>query len=204
MQEKQPPAESIREQTLKKFRSERSARLSGRKKRVSTGIFVINIAIIILLYIFFIGKKPGEEYRTTSFNYRDTAFRFSMSRGKDSGDYVFYLSARAAGSAPATIRLSGGLADLNILCGSDIVMTAPIGGEIATLTLKPAEPVIRKQEIDTHELMLFAESHPDRVVTPARSLLQFKKPYLPLTAEIRIRTDPPVSTSINFTHEVEQ
>jgi hypothetical protein len=204
MQEKHLPEESIRDQTLRRFRSESNTLLSSKKKKFSTGLVIINLAIIIVLYIFYVGQKPEKSYLTTSFNYRDTAFRFSMSKVKNSGDYIFYLSTRAAGKVPVTLRLTGGMADLVVLCGPDVIMSEPFGRDVSTLTLMPNEPDIRKQVIDPHEFFLFSQSHPDRMVVPANSLFQFRKPYLPLTAEIRIHTDQPVSTAINFMYEVEQ
>lgn len=204
MQDKQPPGESIREQTLRRFRSQENSQQSSRKKKVSAGLVIINLAIIVLLYVFYTGKKPAGDYLTASFNYRDAAFRFSLSRGKDSGDYVFFLTTRAAGKVPVSLRLNGGMADLVILCGPDVVITTPLGREVATLTLKPGESDIRKEMIDSHEFMLFAQGHPDRVVEPKNSLVRLRKPYLPLIAEIRIHTEQPVSTSITFKHEVEQ
>jgi hypothetical protein len=204
MQEQHPPEESIRDQTLKKFRSDRNVQSTARKRKVSTGLVIVNLAIIVVLYIFYTGNKENKSYLSTSFNYRGATFRFSLLREKKAGEFICYLTTRAAGKEAVNLRFQGGLADLVVLCGTDVVVSTPFGKDLAELTLRPGESDIRKQSLDPNELLLFAQNHPDRVVMPGRSLLQFGKPRLPLTAEIRIHTEQPVSTSIQFMYEVEQ
>ncbi len=204
MQEKNPSGESIREQTLARFRSQETARQSGKKKKVSTGLIVVNLAVVALLFLYYTANKPGQEYLTTSFNYRDAAFRFSMSQIKNTGAYVFYLSTKSEAKGPLTLRFTGGMADLVILCGQEVIVTVPIGRDIFTLTLRPGESNMQKESVDPHEFMLYAQSHPDRLVEGKRSLILSTKPHLPLTAEMRIHTEQPVSTSIAFKYEAEQ
>lgn len=204
MQEKQPTGESIRDQTLKRFRSQENLRQSSKKKKFSAGLVVINLVIIVLLFIFYTYNKPGQDYLTASFNYRDAAFRFSMSHLQNTGGYAFSLSTRSAGKGALQLRFTGGMADLVVLCGPDVIVSVPMGRDISTLALKPDESNIQKESIDSNEFMLYAQSHPDRMIEGQKSLFLSRRPYLPLTAEIRIHTDQPVSTSIPFKYEVEQ
>lgn len=204
MQEKQPSGGSIRDQTLSRFRSQETARQSSKKKRVSTGLIVINLAIIALLFLYYNKNKPGQEYLSTSFNYRDASFRLSLSRITNTGSYAFYLSTRSSGNGPLSLRFTGGMADLVVLCGQDVIITVPMGRDIAALALKPGESNLQKESVDSHEFMFYAQSHPDRLVEGKRSFFITRRPYLPLTAEIRIHTMQPVSTSIAFKYEVEQ
>ncbi|HOD15331.1 MAG TPA: hypothetical protein PK307_16420 [Spirochaetota bacterium] len=204
MQEKQPTGESIREQTLRRFRSQENARESSKKKKVSAGLIIINLAIIALLFLYYNKNKPGQEYLTSSFNYRDASFRLSMSHMNNTGSYIFYLSTRSSGDGPLSLRFTGGMADLVVLCGQDVIITVPMGRDIAALALKPGESNVQKESVDHHEFMFYAQSHPERLVEGKKSLFLSRRPYLPLKAEVRIHTEQPVSTSLTFKYEVEQ
>lgn len=202
MQEKEPSGESIREQTLKRFRSQDNALQSSKKKKVSLGLIVANLAIVMLLFIYYTQNKPGQSYLSASFNYKDASFRFSMTEIENSGGYVFYLTTRPSGSTPLSLSFTGGMADLVILCGEEVVVKVPIGRDTATLLLKPGESNIQKETVDPHEFLLYAQSHPDRLAEGKKSLFLARRRYLPLKAEIRIHTVQPLSTSLTFKYEV--
>src|SRR3990172_12696711 len=179
MNKKKPFHESLAEQTLKRFRSPESAQRSAKKRKISTGIFLVNIVLIVVLYIFFSDKKPADDYQTSSFNYKNLQFRFSQTRDRETRDYIFTLSTRAAGDGETRALFNNGIADLVILNGDAVVVTKPLGKGITAVMLKPGEADIQKAVIDQLDLKLFAESHPEQMVSARRSLLQADKPYLP-------------------------
>ncbi|MBN2160523.1 MAG: hypothetical protein JW807_14100 [Spirochaetes bacterium] len=200
----QPEYETPAERTIRRFRSQESLERTAKRKRFSTGLFVVNLALIVVLYIFFSSRKPGEEYQSTSFNYGKMNFRFSIARERESRDYIFSLSTRTADGGSSTIRFTGGMADLVITHGGTLVAQKPVGRNIASLSLKAGETDTQNAVLDRYELQVFADGHPETVASPKRSLIQFEKPHIPLQAEIRIHVDRPVSTSLNFKYEVER
>lgn len=204
MNENKPTHESLAEQTIKRFRSPESAQRSANRRKISTGIFVVNIVLIVALYIFFSGKQPADDYQTSSFNYKNLQFRLSQTRDKETRDYIFTLSTKAAEGREATAYFNNGIADLVLLNSDTVIATKPMGRGITAVRLKPGETDIQKAVIEQFELKLFADSHPELVVSDRRSLFQADKAYLPLRAEVRIHAEQPVSTSLNFKYEVDR
>ena len=204
MNENKPSHESLAEQTIKRFRSPESAQRSANRRKISTGIFIVNIILIVLLYIFFAGKKPADEYASSSFNYKNLQFRFSQTRDKETRDYIFTLSTRTADGGATTARFNNGIADLVILQGNTVVAQKPLGRNTPVLALKPGEADTQKAVIEQFELKLFADNHPELVVLESRSLLRADRPYVPFRAEVRIHAEQPVSTSLNFKYEVDR
>src|SRR4030042_1634396 len=203
MQEKNKTQESLADQTLKRFRTPESMQRTEKRKKFSTGLIIINLVVITLLYVIFSGRKPGEEYRSSSFNYQQLNFRFSMAREKGTKSYVFSLSTRITGNRDTVIQFNQSMADLIVSYGSIRIVKKTLGRNISSLILKPNETDIQRTTIDHYELQMFADGHPEHVVSPRRSLIQFEKAYIRLLAEVRIRTYHPLSTSLTFRYEVE-
>lgn len=203
MTEQQPQHESLAEQTIKRYRSPESLQRSEKRKKFSAIIFIVNIVMIMVLYMFYAGDKPGDVYQTSSFNFRDLQFRFSVMKERSTKNYIFSLTTRSATGKQAAARFNNGIADLVISYGPTVLVTMPIGKEVTALALKPGDMDLQKVVIDHVEMKVHTDGHPEYVVTPSRSLLNPEKPYIPLTAEVRIHADQPVSTALKFRYEVD-
>ncbi len=204
MTEQQPQHESLAEQTIRRYRSPESLQRTEKRRRFSAIIFVVNIVLIMVLYLFYAGDRPRDLYQSSSFNYGDLEFRFSVMKERDTGNYIFSLTTRSARGKQAAARFTNGLADLVIARGSTVLAKMPVGKEISALVLKPGDMDLQKVVIDRVEMKVYTDGHPEYVVSPRRSLLSPDRPYIPLTAEIRIHADRPVSTTLKFKHEVDR
>jgi hypothetical protein len=204
MNENKPSQESLAEQTIKRFRSPESVQRSANRKKISSGIFIINIILIVVLYIFYTSGTPTDEYQTSSFNYKNLQFRFSQTRDRETRDYIFTLSTKSGEGRETTTYFNNGIADLVILNGDSVITTKPMGRGITAMRLKPGETDTQKAIIEQLELKIFADSHPELLVSGRGSLLQADRPYLPLRAEVRIHAEQPLSTSLNFKYEVDR
>jgi hypothetical protein len=204
MTEQQPQHETLAEQTIKRYRSPESLQRTEKRKKFSAIIFVVNIVMIMVLYLFYASDRPRDLYQSSSFNYGDLQFRFSVMKERQTGNYIFSLTTRSAPGKRAAARFSSGIADLVISHGSTVLVKMPVGKEINALNLKPGDMDLQKVVIDRFEMKVHTDGHPEYLVSPPRSLFSPDRPYIPLTAEIRIHADRPVSTTLKFKHEVDQ
>jgi hypothetical protein len=204
MTEQQPQHESLAEQTIKKYRSADSLQRTEKRKKFSAIIFIVNIVMIMVLYMFYTGNKTQDEYRTSSFNYKDLQFRFSIMKEQKTGNYIFSLTTRSATGKQAVAHFSSGIGDLVIAHGTTVLIKMPVGKETADLVLKPGDMDLQKVVIDHVELKVYTDGHPEYVVSPRRSLFSPEQPYIPLTAEVKIHAEQPISTAIKFNFEVDQ
>ncbi len=204
MTEKEPHQESLAEQTIKRYRSQESLQRSEKRKKFSALIFIVNIIMIMVLYMFYASNKPRDLYQSSSFNYKDLQFRFSVMKKPPSNNYIFSLTTKSASDKQAVARFSNSIADLFITHGSTVLAKMPIGKGITTLVLKPGDMDLQKVVIDSIEMKVYTDGHPEYVVSPRRSLLGSERPYIPLTAEVRIHAEQPVSTVLKFNYEVDQ
>ncbi len=200
----QPQHESLAEQTIKRYRSPESLQRTEKRKKFSAIIFVVNIIMIMVLYMFYSSGTTRDEYQTSSFNYRDLQFRFSVMREKATENFIFSLATRSGSGKQAVAYFNNSIGDLVITHGSTVLVKMPIGKDITLLTLKPGDMDLQKIVIDHVEMKVYTDGHPEYVVSPKRSLLQSGRPYIPLTAEARIHVDQPLSTVLKFKYEVEQ
>lgn len=204
MNENKPSHESLAEQTIRRFRSPESIQRTANRRKISTGILLVNLVLIVVLYTFYASRRPAEDYQTASFNYKNLEFRFSQTRDRETRNYIFTLSTKAIDGSETTAYFNKGVADLALLSGDTVIVTKPMGRGLTSVRLKPGEADIQKAVVEEPELKLFADSHPDLVVAERRSLFQAEKPYLPLRAVVRIHAEQPVSTSLNFKYEVDR
>ncbi|HOT44728.1 MAG TPA: hypothetical protein PLM53_07095 [Spirochaetota bacterium] len=204
MTEQQPQHESLAEQTIRRYRSPESLQRTEKRRRFSAIIFVVNIVLIMVLYLFYAGDRPRDLYQSSTFNYGDLQFRFSVMKERNTGNYIFSLTTRSAPGKQAFARFNNGIADLVVAHGSTVLVKMPVGKEVAALALKPGDMDLQKVVIDRVEMNVYTDGHPEYVVSPRRSLLSPDRPYIPLTAEITIHADRPVSTTLKFKHEVDQ
>lgn len=204
MTEQQPQHETLAEQTIRRYRSPESLQRTEKRKKFSAIIFVVNIVLIMVLYLFYAVDRPGDLYQSSSFNYGDLQFRFSVMKERDTGNYIFSLTTRSAQGKQAVARFTSGLAELVIARGSTVLAKLPVGKDLTALVLKPGDMDLQKVVIDRVEMKVYTDGHPEYVVSPRRSLFSPDRPYIPLTAEVRIHADRPVSTTLKFKHEVDQ
>jgi hypothetical protein len=206
MSEQQPQHETLAEQTIRRYRSEESLQRTAKRKKISTAIFVANILIIAVLYMFFAQNKADNrnEYRSTTLNYKNLQFRFSFMKEQATKNYIFSLTTKGAPGRETTAYFNNGIADLIISHGSVVLVKLPLGKGVSFLPLKPDELDLQKTVIDYAEMKVYTDGHPEYVVTPQRSLFSAARPYIPLTAEVRIHADQPVSTALQFNFEVNQ
>jgi hypothetical protein len=204
MTEKEPHQDSLAEQTIKRYRSQESLQRTEKRKKFSAVIFIVNIIMIMVLYIFFAGDKTREVYESSSFSYRDLQYRFSVMQERSTKNYIFSLTTRSASGKPAVAHYNNGIADLVISHGSTVLAKMPIGKETSALALKPGDMDLQKVVIDHIEMKVYTDGHPEYVVSPHRSLLSNDRPYIPLVAEVRIHADQPVSSVLKFKFEVDQ
>lgn len=160
--------------------------------------------MIMVLYMFYAGETTKDEYHSTSFNYKDLQFRFSVMKERSTKNYIFSLTTRSASGKQTVSYFSNGIADLVIAHGSTVLVKMPIGKEVATLALKPGDMDLQKLVIDHIEMKVYTDGHPEYVVTPRKSLFNSERAYIPLTAEVRIHADQPFSTALKFKYEVDQ
>lgn len=161
--------------------------------------------MIAALYAFFAQNESDNrnEYRSTTFNYRDLQFRFSLMKEKSTNNYIFSLTTKGAAGKETTTYFNNGIADLIISHGSTVLVKLPVGKGTSVLRLKPGELDLQKTTIDYAEMKVYTDGHPEYVVSPRRSLFGGARPYIPLTAEVRIHADQPVSTALQFNFEVD-
>ncbi len=196
-----PDGESPAEQALRRFRPPEKARQKAKKKRVTAFLFILNIALITLLYIFVSGRDPGDQYLSSSFNYLNCAFRFSMTRDKETADLIFSLTTRPV-EGKAALAFRNGMGEIIVYDGKKVVLARPLGGDVAFLRLGPGEIDVRRAIIERRELEEYGRRNPGAILTPRKSLVQFAKAHMPLTAEVHVHTDRPVSTGLSFNFEV--
>ncbi len=199
----QPGGDSPAEQALRRYRPEEKARQKTKKRRITALLFVLNIVAIILLYIFMSGRETDDGYRSSSFNYNNCSFRFSMTREKETGDIIFSLTTRPVRDT-AAIAFRGGMGEIVISHGSTPVLSREIAPGLPALRLAPGEIDVRRILVERRELDDFARGNPGAVVTPRKSLVQFVRPHLPLTATVSLRAERAPGTSLKFNFEVSE
>ncbi len=206
MSDNQPQHETWAEQTIKRYRSEESIQRTAKRKKLSTALFLVNIILITVVYSFFARNEAdnSNEYQSTTFNYRDLQFRFSVMKERKTNDYIFSLTTKSATGKDAMAYFKNGIADLIISHDATVLVKLPVGKDTAVLRLKPGELDLQKTVIDYAEMKVYTDGHPEYVVSPRKSLFGGARPYIPLTAEVRIHADQPVSTALQFNFEVER
>lgn len=203
-QQQQQQHEALAEQTIRKYRSQESLQRTEKRRKFSAILFIVNIVMIVVLYIFFSSGTTRQEYQSSSFNYKDLQFRFSVMREQRTNNYLFSLTTRGPAGKTTNAAFTNGIADLIISHGSSVLIKLPMGQGVSSLTLKPGDMDLQKIVIDRVEMKVYTDGHPEYVVSPHRSLLQTEKPYIPLTAEVTIHAVPPVSAVLKFKYEVDQ
>ncbi|MBN2079130.1 MAG: hypothetical protein JW838_09185 [Spirochaetes bacterium] len=196
-----PGGESPAEQALRRYRPEEKARQRVKKKRITALLFVLNILAIIILYIFMSGREKDDGYRSSSFTYGNCAFRFSMTREKESGDLIFSLTTRPVRDG-AAIAFRDGMGEIVISHDATPLLSRMLAPGLPALRLGPGEIDVRRIVVERRELEDFARSNPAAVVSPRKSLVQFVKPHVPLTAAVTIRAERTPGTSLKFNFEV--
>ncbi len=204
MDEQHKPQESPAEQAIRRYRRPDGDERTLKRRRFTGGLFIANVILIILLYALFAGNNDTDGYRTASFNYNDLQFRLSMTRDRETRDYVFSLTTRPLEGRSATARFNRNMADLIIMYGPSVIQRRTLGDQVTALYLKQGDADVRKAVVERSELKLYADAHPESIVSPRGSLLRRGTPYIPLVAEVRINADRQVGTSLNFNYEVER
>lgn len=204
MNEQEKPQASPAEQAIRRYRGADAEERAQKRRRFTGGLFIANIILIIILYAVFYNRNPAEEYRTTSFNYGNLQFRLSMTRDRETRDYIFSLTTRPVEGRNATARFNKNMADLAISYGPSVILKRTLGADVTFLDLKQGDADVRKAVIERHELKLYADAHPETVVSARGSLFSGERPHIPLTAEIRINAERPLGTSLNFKYEVDR
>jgi hypothetical protein len=204
MTEEQPQHESPSEKVLKRYRSPESLQRTEKRKKFSAIIFIVNIIMILVLYMLYSSGTTRDEYQTSAFNYKDLQFRFSVLREQSTKNYIFSLTTRGSSGKQTVAHFSNGLGDLVIAHGATVLAKMPVGRGTDSLVLKPGDMDLQKVVIDHIEMKVYTDGHPEFVVSPRRSLFNSGRDYIPLTAEVRIHADQPVSTILKFKYEVDQ
>jgi len=123
---------------------------------------------------------------------------------KDTRDFIFSLTTRPLEGKRATARFHPYLADLVISHGATVILKKALGKNVTILNLNEGDADVRKAVVETHELNLYADAHPEAVVSSGRSLFRGGTAYLPLAADVRVHAGSEMGTSLNFKYEVKQ
>jgi hypothetical protein len=204
MNNENKPQESLADQTIKRYRGAGSEERAQKRKRFTGGLFIANIVFIIILYAVFSNKNDIAEYQTSVFKYKDLQFRFSMTRDRETQDFIFSLSTSPTGGKNAAVHFNADMAEVVISYGPAVIVKKTVGENVTALDLKPGDSDVRKTVIERYELKLYADAHPESVIETRGSIFHPGKPYIPLIAEVRIHADQPLATMLKFNYEVDR
>lgn len=204
MTEEQNQNESLADRTIRRYRGAGYEESTLKRRRFTGGLFIANLILIVILYAVFSDKNTSREYLTSSFTYNGLQFRLSMTTEKETRDYIFSLTTRPLEGKRASMRFNPYLADLAISHGPTVILTRALGKNVTMLDLNEGDADARNVVVETHELKLYADAHPEAVVSPGRSLFRGGTAYLPLSADVRVHAGSEMGTSLNFRYEVEQ
>ncbi len=192
--------ESIQE-ALERIQAGRHQNSTVKKRRLSRIILVIDALVIVLILLFIYNRAPEKLYTSTSINHGGLQYRFSMTKEGAAQQYLFSLSIKNTLPRQKRVSYNGGISDLLLLHGRDEVYRTAIGDAITGLSVLPGEVKNFISVIDTAVIERFVSAHPEYILSE-KSFLARRNEYVPLVALIRINIGEPISTTLNFNHEV--
>ena len=194
----------ILEETLKRIRSGEKPEGSKKKKRTSRILLAVDAVLIVVILIFFYNRQPQSLYRSSTFNYKDIAIRFSVSGDKATGNYLFSLTMQSRSTKPVVIRCDKNAGTITLRSGDAVIVSEPIGEEITAIKLAPEENRSMARIIEKKVINDFASTHPDNVKEVKRTLIQFEKRHVPVQADLTLNTKDPITVTLEFNHGVKE
>lgn len=176
-----------------------------RKKRRMSKIFIVVDAVLIaLIFFYFTGRGTDDEYKKASVSYGALEFSLSVLPEGSGGDYLATLTSALKDGEKKDVTFNKSVANITLKSGDSVIAGRIIGDGTGTIELKAGETKIYSSRISRQVIDVFAAENPRLVISPERTLLSRDKPYLPvkLTAEINIGEG--ISTSLEFSHRMEQ
>ncbi|HOO73242.1 MAG TPA: hypothetical protein PK926_15900 [Spirochaetota bacterium] len=194
----------ILEETLKRIRSGEKPDGSKKRKRTSRILLAVDAVLIIVILIFFYNRQPQSLYRSSTFNYKGTAIRFSVSGDKTTGNYLFSLTMQSRSTEPVVIRCEKNAGTITLRSGDTVIVSEPVGEDITAIKLAPEENRSMARIIEKKVINEFALAHPEKVKEVKRTLIQFEKRHVPVQADLTLNTKDPITVTLEFNHGVKE
>jgi len=172
------------------------------KRRRSSRIFLIVDIVLIIIILLYITRTDSETlYKSTSLNVGNAAYRFSLLREDVKSDLIATISVNAL--QKTTIRQGPPLGIIQIFHQDTLWYEGDIGEEVRTLVLEKGQNRAFTHQVSGRYLQSYALKYPSAVITKSERLFSPKKSFVPLKAVFSLNTDEKISSSIDFTLEVE-
>jgi len=172
------------------------------KRRRSSRIFLIVDIVLIIIILLYITRPDSETlYKSTSLKVGNASYRFSLLREDAGSDLVATISVNA--EEKTSIRHGPPLGTIQIFHQDTPWYEGDIGENVNSLVLKKGQNRSFTHQVSGRYLHSYALKYPSAVITERERLFSPKKSYVPLRAVFSLNTAEKVSSSINFTLEVE-
>ncbi|MFW5771330.1 MAG: hypothetical protein ACOCX9_07830 [Spirochaetota bacterium] len=172
------------------------------KRRRSSRIFLIVDIVLIIIILLYITRPDSETlYKSTSLKVGNAGYRFSLLREDAESDLIATISVDA--EEKTAIRQGPPLGTIQIFHKDTPWYQGEIGEEVQTLVFEKGQNRSFTHQVSGRYLQSYALKYPSTVITESERLFSPKKSYVPLKAVFSLNTDEKISSSIDFTLEVE-
>jgi len=194
--------ETFSEKALKRVQSGEHPKSSIKKRRLSRIILIVDGLLVIGLLIFFYNKNPEQTYLSSSVNFKNVEFKFSINSG-EKRSYFFTLEIKSDSNREKQLLFNDSVAELIIKHNNKPIIKRPIGENITRLILQPNGNRRFIELIKGTDIKEYADLHPELIKSRQKTLFQVEKPHIPMKAEILINLKEKISTSIDFNCRVD-
>jgi hypothetical protein len=195
---------TFREQMLERIREDKQPETSQKKRKLSKILIIVDGILIALILLFMYNKDDNRLYQSTSLDFDNVRYRFSVGLDEDTNNHLFTLSMKSLAKKEKSINYYNSIAKLYIYHNLVLITENEIAPEVKKVKFLPGEVKTFVIPLEETKIIAYIKKNPDSVPKGIRSLIQFEGAQLPLEAKIIINVKNKVSTHLHFNYEVKQ